>query len=326
MGRYNHLSIAEREEIMCLRRQGRGVREIAREIGRDKSTVSRELARNSRARGPYRASDAQRLYEARRARCRRPRLLDDPERADLVRRHVLEGRWSPDQLAGRVALERPELAVSGSTIYREIASGRLDRLIGGRRAAARLRRRGKRPRRRDGSERRGRIRVSHELDERPPEAAARSRVGDWEGDTVAGTAGGACLVTLVDRRTGYLVGGKSPTRRSADVCAAMARAVEGHALETVTLDRGKEFALHREFSEATGCECYFCPPHSPWLRGCNENLNGLLRQYFPKGRDIGPVGDEEVATVYDDLNRRPRKRLGYLTPHEAYHSEALRLL
>lgn len=129
VGRYKHLTIGEREDIMCMRREGRRVGEIAREIGRDKSTVSRELRRNSCERF-YRASTAQRRYEARRERCRRPRLLDDPERLELVRSRVLEGRWSPEQLEGRILLERPDLAVSDTTIYREVAAGRLDRRIG----------------------------------------------------------------------------------------------------------------------------------------------------------------------------------------------------
>ena len=330
MGSYTHLTIEEREEIMCLRRQGKGVNEVARAIGRHGSTVSRELARNSCGRGSrcehYRASTAQRRYGERRRRCRRARLLDDPERLELVREHVLEGRWSPEQLEGRIRLERPDLAVSDTTIYRAIGSGSLDRCVGGRRASARLRRGGRRRKRRDGSELRGKIKVSHELSERPAEAGARSRVGDWEGDTVAGRAGGACLVTMVDRMSGYLAGRKSPSKRKGDVRGAMVESMRGHAVETVTLDRGKEFAEHALFTEAVGAECYFCPPHHPWDRGTNENTNGLLRQYFPKGCDLDAVSDEEVERVYDELNRRPRKRLGYLTPYEVYRSASLRLL
>lgn len=234
MGRCKHLTIGEREDIMCMRRVG----EIAREIGRDKSTVSRELRRNSCERF-YRASTAQRRYEARRERCRRPRLLDDPERLELVRSRVLEGRWSPEQLEGRILLERPDLAVSDTTIYREVAAGRLDRCIGGRRASARLRRRGRRRRSRDGSERRGRIKISHEVSERPPEANGRSRVGDWECDTVAGRAGGACLVTMVDRATGFLAGGKAASKRKGPVREAMVAAMRGRPCETVTLDRAR---------------------------------------------------------------------------------------
>ena len=329
MGSYTHLTIEEREEIMCLRRQGKGVNEVARAIGRHGSTVSRELARNSCGRGSrcehYRASTAQRRYGERRRRCRRARLLDDPERLELVRAKVLEGRWSPEQLEGRIALERPGLAVSDTTIYREIRSGRLDRLVGGRKAAARLRRGGRR-RGRGAEETRGKIRVSHELSERPAAADARSRVGDWEGDTVAGRAGGACLLTMVDRMSGLLAGGKSPSRRKGPVREAMVSSMRGRPCRTVTLDRGKEFAEHELFTEAVGAECYFCLPHHPWDRGTNENTNGLLRQYFPKGCDLDAVSDEEVAAVYDDLNRRPRERLGWRTPHEVYHSVVLHLL
>ena len=131
---------------------------------------------------------------------------------------------------------------------------------------------------------------------------------------------------MVDRMSGYLAGRKSPSKRKGDVRGAMVESMRGHAVETVTLDRGKEFAEHALFTEAVGAECYFCPPHHPWDRGTNENTNGLLRQYFPKGCDLDAVSDEEVERVYDELNRRPRKRLGYLTPYEVYRSASLHLL
>ena len=131
---------------------------------------------------------------------------------------------------------------------------------------------------------------------------------------------------MVDRRSGYLAGGKSPSKRKGDVREAMVGSMRGLVVETVTLDRGKEFAEHALFTEATGAECYFCPPHHPWERGTNENTNGLLRQYFPRRCDLDGVSDEEVSMVYDELNRRPRRRLGYLTPHEVYHSVTLHLL
>ncbi len=196
----------------------------------------------------------------------------------VVLERVLEGRWSPEQLEGRILLERPDLAVSDTAIYREVAAGRLDRCIGGRRASARLRRR----RRRGEAEPRGKIKISHGLSERPPEAEGRSRVGDWEGDTFAGRAGGACLVTMVDRATGFLAGGKAASKRKGPVREVMVAAMRGRPCETVTLDRGKEFAEHALFTEAVGAECYLCLPHHPWQRGTNENTNGLPRQYFPK--------------------------------------------
>ncbi|HIR91629.1 MAG TPA: IS30 family transposase [Candidatus Limicola stercorigallinarum] len=239
---------------------------------------------------------------------------------------MLEGRWSPEQIEGRIALERPDLAVSDTTIYREIRSGRLDRCIGGRKASARLRRAGRRRKRRDGSELRGKIKVSHELSERPAKAEGRSRIGDWEGDTVADRCGGACLVTMVDRMSGLIAGGKPPSKRKGPVRRVMEASMEGRPCETVTLDRGKEFAEHALFTKAVGAECYFCLPHHPWQRGTNENTNGLLRQYFPKSCDLDSVDDAEVRRVYDELNRRPRERLGWRTPYEVYHSTVLHLL
>lgn len=332
MGRYHHLSVEEREDVMCLRAEGRGVREIARRIGRAASTVSRELARNGcapSARRPraYRASAAQRRYELRRLLCRRRRRLADPALRDLVTSLIVGRRWSPEQVAGRLALERGA-AVSAATIRRAIRRGDLDTpelRRRGVRVSRRLRRGGRRARR--PGDRRGRVPVPHELAERPPEAAARSRLGDWEADTVVGRRGGGpCLVTLVDRRSGYLAGGLAAARTKRDVADVEVAALAGLPAPTVTPDRGKEFADWARVSEATGAEFYLCAAHHPWEKGCVENLNGLLREYFPKGRDLSGATAGEVLAVYDELNRRPRKRLGWRTPWEVLHSEALRLL
>lgn len=329
MGRYAHLSIAEREEIMVRWRDHEGVSQIAREVGRDKSTISRELRRNgwvSPVAGLcYRASTAQGRADARRARCRRPRLMDDPERRSLVASLIRDRRWSPEQAAARIAMERPSLSVSDATIYRAVADGTLDReMPGGRRISTRLRRRGRR--RRGASETRGRIRVTHEIAERPAVVDRRCRVGDWEGDTVVGKMGGACLVTQVDRRSGYLAGGKAPKKAHAEVNAVIERALAGQPVRTVTLDRGKEFSDAASLQRSLGAPVYFCLPHHPWQRGTNENTNGLLRDFFPKGRSLDDVTDEEVREAYDMLNRRPRKRLGWKCPWEVYHHKALHLL
>lgn len=323
MGHHIHLTLSEREDIMMMRRDGKGVCEIARTIGRDKSTVSRELSRNSCARF-YRASTAQRRYSERRLSCRRPFALDDGSIFELVRDKFLEEQWSPEQIEGRLALELGASPVSDTTIYRAIRSGRFDACIGGRKAAKRLRRRGKR--RRGSSERRGKIKVSHEISELPAAAVERSEAGHWEGDTVAGRAGGACLLTLVDRKDGFLVGGKCRRKTAACVRAKMPEALEGQPLGSVTLDRGKEFAAHAQVTEAIGVEFYFALPHHPWQRGTNENTNGLLREYFPKGESLGRVSEKRVQEVYDKLNRRPRKRLGYRTPYEVHYSKTLHLI
>lgn len=323
MGHHVHLTLSEREDIMMMRRDGKGVREIARAIGRDKSTVSRELSRNSCARF-YRASTAQRRYSERRLACRRPAILDNDSVFSLVRDKFLGEQWSPEQIEGRLALERGASPVSDTTIYRAISAGRFDACIGGRKAAKRLRLRGKR--RRGPSERRGKIKVSHEISERPETADDRSEAGHWEGDTVAGRAGGACLLTLVDRKAGFLVGGKCRRKTAACVRAKMPKALKGQPLKSVTLDRGKEFAAHAQVTEEIGVEFYFALPHHPWQRGTNENTNGLLREYFPKGESLGRVSEKRVQEVYDKLNRRPRKRLGYRTPYEVHYSETLHLI
>ena len=327
MGRYRHLSIEEREEIMCMRRGNRSVCEIARALGRAPSTISRELARNSCERF-YRASTAQGRYEVRRLACRRPHLLEDPSLRELVQGKILEEQWSPDQIAGRLGAELGTRSVSRATIYREISARRLDtpELSGTARGiAGKLRRKGKRRRPR-AKERRGKIKASHELAERPKEADLRSRLGDWEGDTVAGRQGGACLFTCVDRRSGYLVASKALRKASTNVRDAMVRALGNEVLETLTLDRGKEFSLHAEVTKKIGVEVYFCLPSHPWQRGSNENTNGLLREYFPKGCDLSSVTEEDLQAVCDKLNMRPRKRLGYRTPYEVYHGESLHLL
>lgn len=332
MGRYTHLSIGEREDIMRVRREGRSVSDIARAIGRDKSTVSRELARNSfrSGRGPrYRASTAQARHEGRRGRCVRPGPPGDPSPRSLVQAKILEEAWSPQQVAGRIALETGGRPVSCATIYRATRDRLLDtpELAGTSRGlAGRPGHRGKRRRRAGEPDRRGRIVVAHDIGERPAAAGARERLGGREGDTVAGRQGGPCLVTSVDRKSGYLVGGKAARRAAAEAGDVMAGSLRGERLETVCPDRGTEFAPRAEVTARLGVESCFALPHHPWQRGTNENTNGLLREWFPKGCDLSAVTDEEVREAYDRLNRRPRRRLGYRTPFEVYHGTTLHLL
>ena len=285
--------------------------------------MSRGLKRNSCERF-YRASTAQRRYEGRRLACRRRRALDDERVFNLVRDKFLEEQWSPEQIEGRLALELGTSPVSDTTIYRGIHAGRFDGCIGGRKAKRRLRHRGKR--RRGPSERRGKIKVSHEISERPAAAEGRGEPGRWEGDTVAGKAGGPCLLTLVDRKDGFLVGGKCRRKTAKCVRDEMPRALEGQPLGSVTLDRGKEFADHAQVTADIDVQSCFALPHHPWQRGANENTNGLLREYFPKGESLARVSEKRVQEVYDKLNRRPRKRLGYRTPYEVHCSETLHLI
>lgn len=328
MCHHTHLTLEEREDIMCLRREGASMSFIAKKLGRATSTISREIARNICAKGCphayYRASTAQRRYEQRRLRSRKDKLLDDKELFALVARCFLEDQWSPEQIEGRLALEEGH-RISDSTIYRAIASGAFDKILGGKKASYRLRRKGRRPRKKSG-EIRGKIKISHEIGERPKEANERSRLGDWEGDTMTCKQDHACLVTLTDRKSGFLAGGKVAKKRSELVARLMIRKLKGMHLESITLDRGKEFARHEKVSEKLGVKCYFALPRHPWQRGTNENTNGLLREYFPKGKSIDNVSVKDIQAVYDKLNLRPRKRLGYRTPYEVYYGKVLRLI
>lgn len=335
MGQYKHLSLTDREDIMVLRSQGESIADIAKKTGRSKSTISRELSRNSfrsgRKGSRYRASTAQARYEKRRRACVRPRKLADPDLAALVTALICERHWSPEQVAGRLALERAGGGVSCATIYRAINRRELDppELAGTARGVrSRLRHRGKRRHSADGpEERRGKVPGMRPISERPAEAESRERLGDWEADTVVGRGAGACLVTLVDRRSGYLDGGRAGAHTKAEVRDVEVAALGRHpGSRTVTPDRGKEFAAFAEVEAACGVEFFFALPHHPWQRGTNENTNGLIREYFPKGTDFSAVTDGEVRAVYDAINMRPRKRLGYRTPYEAHYSKTLHLL
>lgn len=319
MRHYKHLSAEERDRIAEMYARREGVSTIAAAIGRNKSTVSREIARNGR-RGRYGAIAAQSRSDARHGACRPRKRLSDPALAAEVRRRIVDDRWSPEQIDGRLRLERGgRCVVSFATIYRAVNAGELDppRAAPADRTRGRLRRGGRRPRR-GREETRGKIRVDHEVSERPHEADARSRLGDWEDDTVVGPTP-ACLVTMTDRASRLLVGGRARARSSAEVAKVEVRALAGRPLETVTPDRGKEFANHREVSRALGgVPFYFCQPHHPWQKPTVENTNGLVREFFPKGTDFSRVTDEEVREVFEKINDRPRKVLGFRTANEVY--------
>ena len=326
MCHYKHLTPEEREKILFFSAKEYSVTDIAKELGRNKSTISRELKRN-REGSQYLPSKAQQKYANRRKACRPHKRLANPELLQLVRGKFLEHQWSPEQIAGRLALEHHKTIISYATIYRAIYSGMLDtdrRSHGSRGVIRKLRHRGKPRHSKQYEERRGKIKISHEISQRPAGAANRSRRGHWEGDTVAGIKGKACLVTLVDRKSRYLVGGKASAKKADAVNEVMVQALQNEPLRSITPDRGKEFAKHAEVTAALDkVKFYFPLPHHPWERGTNENTNGLLREYFPKGKDLSYIPDSYIQEKFDELNKRPRKCLGYRTPFEVYHSKSL---
>lgn len=324
---YKHLSITEREMIAIYRAQGKSRCQIAKLLGRNKSTISRELARNP---GDYLPSKAQARYKRRRKKCRPHKLLENPELFALVKKLFLGCRWSPEQIAARLKLENYPMKISYKTIYRAIYAAMFDtpeqkRSVGNRGARRKLRHRGK-PRRPKGYvSNRGKIPISHELTERPIAANKRIRLGDWEADTIVGFNHKSGLLTMADRLSRFLICRKLVRLGSKEVESAMIEALCGQPLHSITPDRGREFQLHGNVTAALGVEFYFPPAHQPWQRGTNENTNGLLREYFPKGCDFAQLSDEDLQKVVNQLNHRPRKCLGYKTPAEVYYSTMLHL-
>lgn len=330
MSHYTHLTPEEREIILVLYSYHCTIQFIADCIGRDRSTIYRELSRNT-IKKYYSASIAQAAYEYRRLRCRPKKKLSDPKVFEIVREKFLEHQWSPEEISNRIKLERSGLSISYSTIYRGIYAGLFDteltdRTDGNRSAKYKLRHKGKTRHYNGHTEKRGKIIISHDIDERPQEANDRSRLGDWEGDTVVGKRGGQCLVTLADRMSRFLFSKKAEKKDSKFVTDVMIQCLKDQPLHSITPDRGKEFAKHSNVSSAlNNVQFYFPQPGQPWQRGTNENTNGLLREYFPKGTDFSKYSDEYIQSIVDELNKRPRKCLGYLTPYEVYYSTLLHL-
>lgn len=328
MNHHKHLTLEDREKILKYHSMGYSLSRIAEILCSNKSTISRELNRNSDKDG-YFPNRAENKYLSRRQKCRPKKLLEDSELYAYVKDKFLNEQWSPEKIDGRLKLEKSKWSISYSTIYRAIYDRMFDEphLSSGNRGAIRkLRHRGKSRHTKGYVERRGQIVISHDIDERPAVANERSRLGDWEGDTVAGITGKACLVTLVDRKSRFLIGGKASEKKAEQVNKVMIASLKGQPCETITPDRGKEFAKHTVVTEALEkVQFYFPKPHHPWQRGTNENTNGLLREYFPKGRDLTDVSEEYIQKMYDKLNKRPRKCLGYKTPYEVYYSTVLQL-
>jgi transposase, IS30 family len=319
-GRY--LSLAEREEIAVGLAAGDSVRAIAARLGRAASTVSREVRRNGLRRGVYRAGWAQRLAEDRAARPETAKLAGNAQLREWVQAR-LDERWSPEQISVMLVREfagDAEMRVSQETIYQSLyvqGRGALRRELA---ACLRTGRTLRKPRRRAG-ERRGKIPGMVNISQRPAEAGDRAVPGHWEGDLIIGTGHTGAIGTLVERSTRFVLLLHLPHGHSAaQVAEAMTTAMAGlpAALRrSLTWDQGREMALHAQIAADTGLEVYFCDPHSPWQRGSNENTNGLLRQYFPKGTSLAVHSKEDLEAVAAQLNSRPRKTLGWKTPAQA---------
>lgn len=305
---YAHLSQEERYQIRWLRKGGWSLADIAGEVHRAASTISRELRRNTTPEGAYDSRYAQRqAVQRRHAASALPRI--DAQTWAAVEARLRED-WSPEQVAGT-----GEVTVSVERIYQHIAC---DRQRGGT-LWQHLRRRKRRRRHRCGTPRERQRFGGRRIHERPPIVEQRGRVGDWEGDTIVGKAT-ARIVTLVDRKSGWIRLRKVPDGTATAVAEAVLSVLHPvrARVHTLTWDNGSEFAEHRLIDIGLGANSYFAMPYSSWQRGCNENLNGLVRQYIPKGCDISQFTDEDIQQIEDKLNRRPRKRLGFRTPEHVF--------
>jgi IS30 family transposase len=319
-GRY--LSVAEREEIAVGVAAGEPLRVIAARLGRHPATVGREVRRNAGRRGRYRALAAQARAEARARRPKTAKLAGNPRLREWVQDR-LEKHWSPEQISVMLRREfagEPEMRVSHETIYQAIyvqGRGALRRELA---ASLRTGRALRKPRRQEG-QRRGRLKDMVMISERPAEADDRAVPGHWEGDLIIGAGGASAIGTLVERTTRFclllhLPGSHDAAAVAGGMTLAMA-SLPAQLRRSLTWDQGKEMAGHQQVSMATGLAVYFCDPHSPWQRGSNENTNGLLRQYFPKGTDLSRHSKADLDAVAAELNARPRKTLGWRTPARA---------
>ena len=308
----HHLTHKEREIVAQMHHDRRKQWEIADRLGRDPSTICRELHRNGSSRG-YSALAAQTKADLRR-RQPRVRKLDQPDTRRYVRERLRQ-RWSPDQIARRSRHDFPrdrKRQLSHQTIYA---------WIDGEEAAGSHWRRYLRSAgwKRKDADNRGRIPRSTSIAGRPAIVDGRRRYGDWEGDTIVGRWRRGGAVSLVERKSGYLLLGRAGDLHAPTVCGAMAelyRSMPPALRKTLTLDNGKEFAEHERLAAEAALKVYFADPYCAWQRGTNENTNGLIRQFFPKGTDLARIPEHRFTKVQQLLNDRPRKRLGYRTPSE----------
>jgi len=317
------LTLAEREEISRAVLAGRSIRSIAMSLGRAASTVSREIQRNGGL-DAYRASQAdERAWD----RARRPKtckLVANRMLAEIVA-SKLQLQWSPEQIAGwlkRTFASDKDCQVSHETIYRSLyiqARGALKKELLEHLRRGRVMRRSRHHTQKTDDH--GRIVETVSISERPASAEDRAVPGHWEGDLVFGSHNSQ-IATLVERQTRYVMLVKVAAKDTETVVNALienARKLPQELYRSLTWDRGKEMANHKRFTLETHVQVYFCDPHHPWQRGSNENTNGLLRQYFPKGLDLSTYSQEQLDAVARQLNERPRKTLDYQTPAQRFH-------
>jgi len=308
---YTHITQEERYQIYALNKAGHKQYEIAELLERSRSTICRELARNIGGRG-YRPKQAHSMAVERRAM--NARTIDDAT-WQFAQDRLLE-QWSPEQISGHAD-------ISPETVYQRVyANKQLGGLLW-----KNLRCQKKRKKRYGVMERRGTIPNRLSIEDRPAIVETRSRIGDWEADTVIGKNHRQAIVSIVERKSGFTLIRKVERKTALAVSQAMIGLLKPHQkkVHTITSDNGREFAGHEEIASGLKADFYFAHPYSSWERGTNENTNGLIRQYFPKNRDFTTITQEEIDMAMERLNNRPRKRLGYLTPNQVFFESGVAL-
>lgn len=307
---YHHVTQDIRSQIYALKAIGTSLHKISAIVGRHVSTVSREIKRNTGGRGyRYKQADAK-AVERRENASRTPQKLT-PTLVTIIEKNLLE-KWSPDQISGRLK-EKNIASISHETIYQHIwrnkrAGGVLYK---------QLRHNGKKYNKRSsGKAGRGCIPNRVDITERSQIVEQKTRIGDWEGDTVISAVSKAALLTVVDRHSKFTRIKKIGRKTAENVRIAMKEVMNSLPVYTVTYDNGMEFAAHQGIAADLNAQCYFAAPYHSWERGLNEHTNGLIRQYLPKSMDFKDVTDDEIQVIEDRLNNRPRKILGYKTPME----------
>jgi IS30 family transposase len=319
MEHYTQLTQEQRYHISGLLKSGHAKTIIADEVGVHKSTISRELKRNCGERG-YRPKQADQFATDRRQQAEKYIKFTSELKQMVTQKIMLD--WSPDQISGY--LKKHKIAhISHERIYQFLLE---DRKTGGT-LYTHLRHAGKKRKKRYGAkDRRGQIKNRVSIDERPKIVDKKQRIGDWEGDTIIGKQQQKAIVTLVDRASKKTRIGRVATKHAHIVSKIMIGLLRPmkNISHTITLDNGKEFSDHEDIAKALNVAIYFAHPYSSWQRGLNENTNGLIRQYIPKGTSFDDISDERIAFIEDRLDNRPRKSLGYRTPNEVYQEAIMR--
>jgi transposase, IS30 family len=316
-----YLSELERIRIADLLAAKMSVRGIAEELGRAPSTISREIRRNRDPDGGYRPHHAEHAARRRACKPRKRRIAGDGVLTEVVQR-LLSKRWSPEQVAHELRVlfaDQPFRWLCKESIYHAI----YDTAVALTRPARRRRRR----RRLQGLQRRGRLTAMRMIDERPAGVEDRVQAGHWEGDLIMGAGNRSAIGTLVERTTRYLIllafpDGVASTDGVRQAITDALERVPAGLRRTLTWDQGKELAQHRQITVETGTSVFFCNAHSPWQRGSNENMNGLLRDYFPKGSDLSVHTAQDIGRIATEVNDRPRKTLGWQRPAELFAAAA----